>query len=102
MLTYRDECELIQHVPVVTVTTAWTCQNSGKTFILVFNEAVYMEDKLDHYLVNPNQMRHHCIYVQENPCMQKPMDITCPQEDMKIPLYMSGTIVCADTSLPTK
>ena len=30
------------------------------------------------------------------------MGITCPQEDVNIPLYMSGTIVCADTSSPTQ
>ena len=47
-------------------------------------------------------MRHHCIDVQYNPCMHNPMGVTCPQEDVTIPLYMSGTIVCADTSSSTQ
>ena len=47
-------------------------------------------------------MRHHCIDVQYNPCMHNPMGVTCPQEDVTIPLYISGTIVCADTSSSTQ
>ena len=30
------------------------------------------------------------------------MDITFPQENVTIPLYMSGTISCSDTSSPTQ
>ena len=61
-----------------------------------------MGAKLDHILVNPNQMRHNCIGVQYNPCVYNPTGITRPQEDVTIPLYMSGTIVCADISSPTQ
>ena len=73
-----------------------------KTFILVFNEALWMREKLYHTLVNPNQMHYHCINVQDNPSMHKPMGITCIQEDVNIPLYMSGTMFCADNSSPTQ
>ena len=99
---YSDEYESIQHVPVVTGATAWTFPYSGETFILVFNEDLYMGEKLDHTLVNPNQMHHHHIDVQENPCMQNPMGITCPEENATIPIYMSGTIFCDSTSSPTQ
>ena len=61
-----------------------------------------MGEKLDHTHVNPNQTRHHRIDVKYNPCMKKPMGITCPEEDLTVPLYMSGTIVCADTSSLTQ
>ena len=47
---------------------------------------------MDYTLVNQNQMRHHRIDAQDNPCMYKPMGITCPQEDAIIPIYLSGTI----------
>ena len=39
---YSDEYESIQKVPVVTGTTAWTCPHYGETFILVFNESLWM------------------------------------------------------------
>ena len=96
-----DEYESIQHVTVVTVATSWNFPHSRENFILVFNEALWMGEKLDHTLVNPNQMCHHHINLQEKPCMQNPTGITCHEEDMTAPLYMSGTIVCADTFSPT-
>ena len=61
-----------------------------------------MGDKLDHTLVNTNNMNHHHIDVKYNLYMNKPMGTTCPQEDVAITLYMSGTVVCADTSPPTQ
>ena len=85
---YSDEYESIQHVPVVTRSTAWTRPHSGETSIIVFDEALWMGDKLDQILVNPKQMRHHFIKVQDNPWMQNLMVITCSQEDVTIPLYI--------------
>ena len=87
---------------MVTGATAWTYLHSRKTFSLVFKESLWMGKKFYHTLVNPNQMRHHCIKVQDNPRIHKPMGITFHQEDVTITLYMAGTIVCDDTSSPTK
>ena len=56
-----------------------------------------MGENFDHTLVNPNQMRHHIIDVQDNHCMQNPMVITCHAEEVAVKLYKSGTIVFADT-----
>ena len=61
-----------------------------------------MGENLYHTLVNSNNMRHHLNDVQENHFMQKLMGITCPKEDVVVPLFMSGTIVCAETSSPTQ
>ena len=73
---YSDEYELIQHVKVVTGATAWNYPHSSEKFILVFNEALCMGEKLDHKLVNPNQILHHHIKVKENPHTQDKMGIT--------------------------
>ena len=89
-------------MPLVIGATAWNFPHSGETFILFFNEALCMGEKLDHILVNPNQVRHHRIDVQNNPCMKKPMRITFPEEVVTAPLYISGTIVCADNLSPTQ
>ena len=43
VLPYSDDYESIQHVPVVTGETIWTCPEYGETFILVLNEALWME-----------------------------------------------------------
>ena len=61
-----------------------------------------MGEKLDYTLVRPNQICHHRINTHDNPCMNNPMGITWPQEGVTITLYMSGTIFCANTSLPTQ
>ena len=102
MSPYNDEYQSIQHMPGFTQATAWTCPPSVETLIIVYNEALWMGDKLDHTLMNSNYMRHHCINVQDKHCMQNPMVITCPEEDVTIPLYMSGTILCDDASSPTQ
>ena len=47
-------------------------------------------------------MHHHHINLKDNPCMNKPMVITCPQEVMSIPLDIYGTISCTHTSSPTQ
>ena len=51
---YNDEYQSIQHMPGFTQATAWTCPPSGKTLIIVSNEALWMGDKLDHTLMNSN------------------------------------------------
>ena len=61
-----------------------------------------MSNKLDHTLVNPKYMSNHFIDVQDNSCMHTPMGITLPQEEVIIPLYLDGTIVCSDTSSPAQ
>ena len=51
---YTDSYEAIKGVSIVTGATAWTSQVDGQTYILVFNEALWMGDVLDHSLLNPN------------------------------------------------
>ena len=63
---HRDEYKSIQNVPVVNVMTAWTYPHSFKTFILVFNVALWMGYKFYHTLLNTNQMRHHRISLEKN------------------------------------
>ena len=64
---YSDKYKSIQHIPLVTREIAWTCSHSRETFTLVFNEALWMGKKLDHTLVNPNQMLHYSTDMKDNP-----------------------------------
>ena len=47
-------CE--KDMPIVTGATAYTCQSSGQTFILVINEGLWFGPKLSHSLFNQNQI----------------------------------------------
>ena len=51
---FHDELTPINDVPIATVATAWSDQNTGESFILIIHEALYFGDSMDHSLVNPN------------------------------------------------
>jgi hypothetical protein len=58
VLHFTDEYESMKDVPVVSAATAWTDDNSGETFILLFHQVLWYGNKLSHSLLNPNQIRH--------------------------------------------
>ena len=60
---YTDTYVSIKSVPIAKAGTAWTSPELGTTFILVSNKGLWMGDKMDHTLVNPNQMRLFGIIV---------------------------------------
>ncbi|CAJ1936118.1 unnamed protein product [Cylindrotheca closterium] len=55
------------NVPIVSGATAYDCPQSGNTFILIFNKALYYGNRLDHSLINPNQVRKFGIPLWDNP-----------------------------------
>ena len=99
---YRDDYEPIKNVPIVQAATAFTSTYTGQTYILILNEALWMGDQMDHTLINPNQMRHYGITVQDNPCSQEPLYIMSENNDFNMELQMKGTIIFADTFTPSE
>ena len=99
---YSDEYEAISNVPVVRGATLWTDQNDNQGYILVFNEALWMGDTLPHSLINPNQLCAYGTLVQDNPFPHDPLVIEPPNDDVTIPLTTLGTIIYADTRVPTQ
>ena len=100
VMPYSDTYDAITDVPVVTGATLWTSPHDGDEFILVFNEALWMGDTLQHTLVNPNQLRAYGTTVQENRFAQSPLKFeppTCPT----IPLTTMGTIIYCNTRAPS-
>ena len=84
ILKYTDSCDVApfpkKYTPMKDVTIASAAKgytsSNGSSYILVFNEALYME-YIDHTLINPNQCRNFGVEVQENPYNWKnPMTIT--------------------------
>ena len=99
---YSDEYEAISNVPVVRGATLWTDQNDNHGYILVFNEALWMGDSLPHSLINPNQLCAYSTLVQDNLFSRDPLVIEPPNNDVTIPLSTLGTIIYADTRVPTQ
>ena len=98
---YTDSYEAITGVPIVTGATAWTSQVDGQTYILVFHEALWMGDVLEHSLLNPNQLRHYGVLVQDNPFDATEMHLETPDGEMVIPLQAEGTTIFLATRTPT-
>ena len=79
---------------------SWEHAVDGTAYLLIFNESLWMGDKLDHTLVNPNQLQAYGVNVQDNPFDTKPLSITT--DEASVELYLEGTIICGDTRTPTE
>ena len=99
---YTDAYDSIKNVPIVQAATAWTSEETGETIILVFNEALWMGNQMEHSLINPNQLRHFGIHVQDNPYALAPLFIMAEDTSFSLPLAADGTTIFADTRTPTQ
>ena len=87
-------------VPIVSGATAYDCEETNTTYILVVHEALYYGTKLDHSLWNPNQVRSHGIPLLDNPFdPDRPLGIKL--SDVFIPLRTKGTKLLFKTRAPT-
>ena len=98
---YADSYEPIRNVPIVTGATAVTSSSTGMTYILVFNEAIWMGDLLDHSLINPNQLRSYGIEVQDNPFGDVRMHFASDEDNFTHPMQADGTTIYFDSRTPT-
>ena len=98
---YSDSYAPIRNVPIVTGATAITSTETGETSILVFNEAIWMGDHLSHSLINPNQLRHHGIVVQDNPYADTSLHLASYDEEFVMPMKTAGTTIYFDSRTPT-
>ena len=99
---YADRYEPIRNVPIVTGTMRTvTSSDTGLTYILIFNEAIWMGEALDHSLINPNQLRFHGIDVHDNPFGDVAMQIASDSNDFVHPMQADGTTIFFDSRMPT-
>ena len=97
---YDSSYKPIQNIPIVSGATAWTDITNGVTYILIINEALYYGNKLDHSLINPNQIRANLIDVQDNPFDTVPTSIDVGN-GLIIPLVKNGTKIYFDSKTPS-
>ena len=98
---YSDSFEPIRNVPIVTGATAVTSTTTGETLILIFNEAIWMGQHLDHSLINPNQLRHHGVTVQDNPYSGTSLHLASPDAEFVMPMQADGTTIYFNARTPT-
>ena len=55
---YDSSYSPITNAPIVTEVTAWDVPKDNSTWLLITNEDLFYGDKLDHSLLNPNQICH--------------------------------------------
>ena len=97
---YRNDYDSITNVPIVQAATAWQSPESGQVYILIFNEALWMGDSMTHSLVNPNQLRHYGVKVQDDPTSASPLYMMTEDASFSLPMKMEGTTIFADTYTP--
>ena len=93
----------MRNVPIVTGATAVTSSSTtGGTVILVFNEANWMGDQLDHSLLNPNQLRHQGVTVQDNPYAPTALPMASHHDDeFVMPKQADGTTIFFSSRIPS-
>ncbi len=89
------EYDTMQDVPIATVATAYDCPRTGRTLVLIINEAIYLGETIEHTLLCPNQLRANGLRVNDCPRQYDPTSdrsIYVPESDVTIPLSMQGVI----------
>ena len=98
---YDASIKPIENVPIVSGATAFDDPTTGTTLILVFHESLYYGERLDHSLINPNQVRAYGIPFWDNPYDNaRPLCIDV-NTDFQIPLRAVGTKLLFHTRVPT-
>jgi hypothetical protein len=102
---YSDEIKPFNNIPICSAATLWVDSQYGKSYILKVHECLFFGDRMDSSLLNPNQMRHHGIVVDDVPRQydrSSTHSIYCPEDEVRIPLALNGVISGFETQCPTR
>ena len=86
---------------IVQAATSYENPETGESTILIFDEAIWMGETMDHILLNPNQMRAYRMIVQYNPFVEAPIFMATEDHEFMITLSSKGTILRVTTRTPT-
>ncbi|CAJ1929560.1 unnamed protein product [Cylindrotheca closterium] len=90
------------NVPIMSGATAFDCPQTGNTFILIINEALYYRNRLDHSLINPNQVQSFGIPLWDNPFDER-RHVGIESKKIFIALKaIKGTKLLFDSRAPTE
>ena len=106
---FSDEYEPMKDIPIDTCTTDWTDPETGRTYIIIFNQMLYFGDKLKNSLLCPNQIRDNGNAVEDTPRQwdqRSSHSVILVSEDRKEAIFMppklEGVISCLSTCKPKK
>ena len=91
-------------VPILSGATAWDDPVTGQTYILVINEGLYYGNKMEHSLINPNQIRAYGIPLWYNTYDQSrngELSIEL-DEAVRVQMKTQGTKILFESRAPTK
>jgi hypothetical protein len=88
-------------VPIIAGRASYDDPTTGTTFILVFNEALYYGIKLDHSLINPNQVHSYGIGFSDNPFDHERGLRIDVNDELQIPMQSRGTKIQFTSRTPT-
>ena len=98
---YSKELGAIRDIPIVTGATAVQNSVTGDTIILVINEALWYGARMEHSLINPNQLRHYGCVVNDNPYdTETPLSIDYGCNTL-LDLTTKGTLIYGTSRTPT-
>jgi hypothetical protein len=98
---YSSEYEAVKDIPIVQGATAVQDQQTGELIIMIINEGLWYGNKMDHSLINPNQLRYFGVKVNDNPFSPDNMYIHHIESDIMIPLQAQGTTIYVNSRAPT-
>jgi hypothetical protein len=85
---FIGEYQPLTNVPIASVATAWDHPETGESYLLIINEALYFGDRMNHSLLCPNQLRDFGIRVHDVPTQYDPNSshsIYIPDSDLELP-----------------
>ncbi len=95
---YHSSYAPMENIPIVQAAAAYTNPDSGKAYILIIKEALYMGDTLAKSYLNPNQMQHFGLVVNNVPkhLLPSPDDEShftyIPSANLRILLQLKGVL----------
>jgi hypothetical protein len=103
---FSDQYSPMEKVPVAKVGTAYDHPITGETYILIFGQALYLGDQLEHSLICPDQVRQNGVIIDDVPRhlshdAKSTHSLYFPDEDVQLPLKLRGVISYLPTRYPS-
>ena len=100
--SYNQSITPIEGVPIVNSATAWDESVSNQKYILIVKEALYYGTKLDHSLLNPNQIRHYGLNSWDNPYNKEQFLNIKLNDSVDVTMQTKGTKIYFETRSPSE
>ena len=101
VVPFSDDFTPMKDIPIVTAVTAAQCPDTGEVVLLHFPQGLWYGRRMNHSLINPNQLRHFGIAVSNDPTDKNRFFGIDTQQDFRIPFTMSGSIAGWESWCPS-